>query len=168
MSKTLWITFEDGRVAVHLDRESTLNMIENYLRKKFALQSGTTARLHRSSFSNSEQSTDLFDGELRLPNRHILVKFLTDNANTDEQVKIYTEKAKSMNPSEIWLFGTNDQKVEITFEPVFTENSVLRGKLKMLGLSEVFSEVIGKHYDVIARSDKSQAGGFTFLVSKSN
>lgn len=164
--KDFRLSYENGHISVQVDEESTFEMIESYLRKKFALEGGTTAAVCWHSFDNSEMTSDRFDGELRLPGRSIFVKFLNDNAKADEEAKFYLERATQLNPSEIWLFAVNTENIEIDFDPIFTENSIVRGGFRAVGISDVFREFVGSQYNVSAEKDKSHPGAFVFFVTR--
>lgn len=150
------VTFQDGLIAVNLDQKSTLGVVESYLRKKLALVGGAS--------SNLTPLTNLYDGEFRLPNRSVFVKFLKTEPNDEQTIQSYMEKARLTSPSEVWMFGLTEKKLEVTFDPIFTEHGILRGGFKLLSLREAFAELIGKNYTVTTRS--GEANSVVFLISK--
>jgi hypothetical protein len=151
------VTFQNGSIAVSLDRKSTLGVVESYLRKKLALVGGASCTL--------TPLINQYDGEFRLPNRSVFVKFLQDGADNEEQIiQSYMEKARIMSPSEVWMFGMTEKKLEMTFDPIFTELGIFRGGFKVLSLREAFAELIDKKYTVTTKS--GEASAVVFLISK--
>jgi hypothetical protein len=160
--QNLRANFEGGRLEVHLDRKSVLELIERLLIKSFARQEAAATATFELDLSPYEDRDH--DGVLTLPNRSIYVKFVPEGRSTAEFSISYLERAIRTNPSEYWLFGPSEAKLDIPFDPVFTEGKITRGRLKIFGLASLLSEIVGKDYDVLAAYDADQ--GFKFNISK--
>lgn len=157
--KNLKATFEDGKLTVHLDKKTMLELVEAQLKRIFAKEeAGMTATFRYDLVSAKD-----LDGELRLPSRSIYVKFVPQGTSAVEYANSYVERARRMNPSELWLLTLTQERVDVTFDPVFRENGVTRGGLRTLALTSVFRELVGKDYDISATEED---GGYKFLVSK--
>jgi len=159
--RDLRATFEGGRLTVHLDREATLELIEARLKRSFAKEeAGMTATFRRKL--DSTRDTDL-DGELRLGDRSIYVKFAPKGTPVAEFAISCLERARKMGPSELWLITLGEEKLDIAFEPTFLEKKIIRGRLRTLGLTTVFREMVGEDCDVLSMWED---GGFEFRISK--
>jgi hypothetical protein len=154
--------YEGGSLAVYLDRKTALELIERMLRKAFARQEAAATATFKIE-SGALRDVD-HDGELALPNRSIYVKFVPEGSSTAEFANSYLEKVRSRNPSEYWLFAPNQEKLDIPFEPVFTEGKVTRGRLRVMGLATLISDIVGDDHVVAARYDVDE--GYKFIISK--
>jgi hypothetical protein len=159
--KNLKATFEDGKLSVYLDRNTMLELIETHLKRVFAREeSGMTATFRSGSVSARDRD---FDGELRLPSRSIYLKFAPQEIPLVEYANSYMERARGMNPSELWLLTLSEEQMDVTFDPVFREKTITRGGLRALCLPSIFRELVGNDYDVFATQEN---GNYKFLVSK--
>jgi len=151
--------FEGGRLAVYLDRETTLELIERMLRKTFATQEAAATATFRSDPLPAGDS----DGELVLPNRSIYVKLIPQGSAAAEFAASYVERARLRNPSEYWLFALSQETLDIPFEPVFAESRITRGRLRIMGLTSLIREIVGADHDVTAAYDGE---GFRFVIGE--
>jgi hypothetical protein len=140
--KDLKARYEGESLAVYIDRKTALELIERMLKKTFARQEAAATATFRVN-SDGGRDED-HDGELALPNRSIYVKLVPNGASTAEFANTYLEKVRSRNPSEYWLFAPNQEKLDIAFDPVFTEGKVTRGRLRIMGLATLISEIVGR------------------------
>ncbi|MGA2665423.1 MAG: hypothetical protein ABSF83_10805 [Nitrososphaerales archaeon] len=155
--------FEGGRLVVHIDRATALDLVEARLRRSFARsEAGMTAGLRRAP--PHRQVADL-DGEFRLSDRSIYLKFVPAGTPAAELTSSYLERARAMNPSELWLLtpGEEGTRVDVTFEPIFRERRITRGGLRTLAVSSVLRDVVGDDCDVVATQE---GDGYRFLVAR--
>ena len=99
-----------------------------------------------------------------LPNRSIYLKFVPKGIPVEAFANWFLERARSVNPSEYWLLTPTEEKIDIPFEPIFTEKRITRGRLRTFPLTSILSELVGKDYGLVATHD--QDGGFRFVISK--
>jgi hypothetical protein len=160
--ENLRATFENGRLLVHLDKTAILGLVERMLRKSFAMkEAGMTATFKIDSDLGGSKE---HEGELALPNRSIYLKFVPEGMPVAEFADSYLERARSLNPSEYWLLTPYEERIDISFDPIFTENRITRGRLKTYPLPSLLSEYVGKDYDLVATYDID--GAFKFVISK--
>lgn len=160
--KNLRATFESGRLVVHMDKAMVLQQVENTLRKSLARQeAGATAtfKVDLGAVAVSDH-----DAELVLPRRSIFLKFVPEGVPVAQEAVSYLEKARKANPSEYWLLTPSDEHIDFPFEPIFSENSIMRGRLRTYTLPTLLSELVGEDYTVVATHEVG--GGFKFVISK--
>jgi len=160
--QNLKATYEEGKLAVYLDKKTTLDLIERMLKRYFATREAATTATFKIDLGPYTEKDH--DGELVLANRSIYVKFVPEGRPVEEVADSYLERARSRNPSEYWLFAPSEEKLDIPFEPVFTEIRILRGRLRTFGLATIISEIVGPNHDVVALYDGPE--GYKFIVSK--
>jgi hypothetical protein len=159
--QNLRATFEGGRLVVHVDKATVLELIENMLKKSLARQeAGMTATFKVEPGEGGEKD---HDAELNLPSRTIYLKFVPEGRPLAEFAVSYLERARDVNPSEYWLLTPNEEVVDFPFEPIFTENKIARGRLRSYPLPGLLSELVGTDYDVVSTYDVY--GGFKFVIS---
>jgi hypothetical protein len=154
--------YEGGSLAVYLDRKTSLELIERMLKKTFARQEAAATATFR--VDSDERGDQDHDGELALPTRSIYVKLIPNGATTAEFANSYLEKVRSRNPSEYWLFAPNQERLDIAFDPVFTEGRVTRGRLRIMGLATLISEIVGDLHEVVATYDGAE--GYKVIITK--
>ncbi len=154
--------YEDGKLAVYLDKKTTLDLIERMLKKYFARQDAGTTSMFKVDLGPYKDKDH--DAELALPNRSIYVKLVPEGKSAGELADSYLERARSRNPSEYWLFAPSDEKLDIPFDPIFTEIRIVRGRLRSFGLATLISEIVGKDHDVVALYDGAES--YKFIISK--
>ena len=154
--------FENGKLTLHIDRKTTFVTMENYLKKRFAItEGGITASLsyHEEPIENMD-----YDAVFRLPERNIFLKLVPEGMSAIEYANSQMEKARLANPSELWLLTLSKEALDIPLGPVFLESKILRGRIRTLELADVFSEVVGKRYEVSLIKDGN--AGFKLFASK--
>jgi hypothetical protein len=139
-----------GKISLNLSKASLLEFAGDYLKRVFfqeGAQSARFAKVPRPSFEKDEAD---FDGVLTLPYRCIYAKLLKDEP-TPEVLTEWLRVAKHLTPSEVWLLTSKDPSFELDLrlEPSFLdENRVMFGRLKLLSLSTLFYEILGKNFKV--------------------
>jgi hypothetical protein len=155
--------YEDGRLAIYLDKKTTLDLIESMLKRHYAkLEAATTAQFKTDLGPYRDKD---HDAELVLPQRSIYVKLVPFGSTATQMANAYNERARSRNPSEYWLFAPTEENFEVPFEPIFTELRILRGRLRTFPLASLIRDIVGEGHDVLAQYDGPD--GYKFTISKS-
>lgn len=140
-------------------REDAESGLEQYLLRRFQSEGANGAKF--GDPPGSREKTE-FEYALRLPMRNIYTKFV--GTLTGRERERYSEIAKRLNPSEVWLLVDGGEGVDDLMDPVFvSENVVLRGRLKSVTTTEMLSELFGKEFDV--RVDPQSDGSLRVALS---
>jgi len=159
--QNLRATFEEGNLVVHMDMETVLELVENALKKRFAAsEAGMTATFKIDTGANQESD---HEAELVLPSRSIFLKVVPNGRPLAEFAVTYLMRAQSVNPSEYWLLTPNEELIDFPFEPIFTENKIVRGRMRSYPLPGLLGEIVGEGYVVSCTYDVD--GGFRFVIS---
>ena len=154
--------FEYGKLSLHIDKKTTLVTVENYLRRKLAIrESGSTVSLR---YLDNEASSTGYDAVFQLPERSIFLKILPGGVKALDYANSQMESARLANPSELWILTLTQEELIIEFEPIFTQNKILRGRVRTLRLTEVFKEVVGNDFEISIIQDGTD--GFKLLAGK--
>jgi hypothetical protein len=121
-------------MSLFISREQLLALIGRYLSREFSREGGrdTVLEIH-------EHDSGL-DGTFALVTRSVYVKLYYSSRDVNQANADY-ERAKSLNPSEFWIFYYDRALFgkDVQFDPVFvSENKILRGRFRMLNVVEIF------------------------------
>jgi len=147
----------EGRgLALDLDRKEVLEIARAYLMKEYIGEGS-----HGSSLVFDPPGPyPRFDAALRLPLRSVFISLSPPGLTTDLE-SYYLERAVDVAPSQVWVFTPDDANVDSRLNPVFTsENRVLFGRLRILGLGTVIEDYLGRRYHA-----KVEKAGELFKVS---
>lgn len=150
-----------SRLSLSLSRDQLLALIGNYLCTKFVRETNGNYELV------TKQEQNGFDGVLYLPSRSVFVK-LCKTSLQDGMLEQELETAKSLNPSELWIFSFNDhQRMDIKLDPVFAgENKVLRGRLRVIPVADLFKEISGGKFTAYTQSSIGDDEKARFILHK--
>ena len=135
---------EGDGFAFELDRRTLLDIVKVHLVKEYISEGS-----HGSSMTfDPPGEGPRFDAVLRLPMRSVLVSLLSGELTTDVESQ-YLESAVSLAPSQVWVLTLDDDNIDSRLNPVFrSENKVLFGRLRIVGLSRVLEAYLGGGYEV--------------------
>jgi hypothetical protein len=141
-----------------MSRSQFLTLSRNYLRMVLL---GKNNRAINFSLSHPE-----YDAVAYLTDRTIFVKLQKSELDIS-QTEIEIEKARKLNPSEVWIFSHKDiAPNDFRFDPIFiSENKVLRGHLRIMPASAVVTTVCGGKY-AASSLDTSSTDEFRFLLTR--
>ncbi len=127
-----------GRLRLTLTRPQALRLVGDYLSKIYLPDGGASSELREAPSGSG------FDGVMILPNFSVYVT-LEEEVPSTESIDAKVRKAMSLNPGQVWAFCIPEvQRHDSRFDPVFvSENKVLRGRLRVLPVSDVFKEISG-------------------------
>ncbi len=125
-----------------LDRKMMLDIVRLHVTKAY-IHEGS----HGAAYVVDPPSFGYpLDAALRLPMRSVFVKLLDSEVTTDVEADIL-EVAVKLSPSQLWVFTLGNPNVDSRLSPQFrSENRVLFGRLRILGLKTVLDEYLGGAY----------------------
>ncbi|MDG6906412.1 MAG: hypothetical protein JRN20_11570 [Nitrososphaerota archaeon] len=150
-----------SRISLSLSRDQLLILIGNYLNSTFIREGN--GRLELANMQGSEG----FDAILNLPSRSVFV-MLRNTSLDGIAVEKDLELAKSLNPSEVWIFGFSEQqRMDVKLDPVFVgENTVLRGRFRIIPVSDMLKEVSDGKFKAYVQSALENGRKARFLLVK--
>ena len=149
-----------SRLSLSLSRDQLLMLIESYLNVIFMSEGIGSLELR----TIDKQSG--FDGILNLPHRSVFVK-LYNTTPDDSVIEKELETAKSLNPSEVWIFSYDgSRRIDIRLDPAFLgENRVIRGRFRMMPFSDLLKLTSGGKFTACVQSS-TEDGNVRFLLTK--
>ena len=145
-----------GEISLSLPKAQLLGLMGNYLKSRYSASSQPAMFL---------PGHDGYDGTAFLTDRTVFVKLV--KSELDLQLETEIERAKKLNPSDVWIFSQGQIRSEFEFDPVFlSENKILRGHLRVMPTSSIITEISGRKYRAFSRDFESTDDNLHFRLTR--